>query len=70
MPAKVRFGWDIHKVKCIFIYVRVCACVNVCAGARGGQKNMSDPLELEVRVLWVLGTELWSSCQTESALNY
>ena len=43
-------------------------CVHVKAGARGGQKRASDPLDLRYRAFvaclaWVLGTEL---CKTSN----
>lgn len=51
-------------------YYYICACAHMCAltcaRARGGQKNVLDPLELELQAtvscpMWLLGTELGSS---------
>lgn len=41
----------------------------------GGQKKVSDPLELELQVSlshpqWVVGTELWSSEKAAHVLNH
>lgn len=51
------------------MYVSLWGCVLVNVGVRGGQKRLSDPLELELLVAvncltWVLGLELRSSAET------
>lgn len=38
------------KTKLLFVCVCLSIYVYMCAGARGGQKNASDPLELELTV--------------------
>ena len=54
--------------------VCVSLCVHVCAGTHRSQKRVSDPLELELKEavshqILVLGTKLWASTRTASALN-
>lgn len=44
----------------------VSICVHMCAGAPGGQKEMSDPLKVELEevsshLMWELGAELEST---------
>lgn len=54
---------------CVYVYLcGVCVCINV--GAHTGQKKASDPLELELQVLPVPGTEPRSSVRAVRALNY
>lgn len=66
--------WDKSELKeKIFMYV--CVCVNMCMGAKGVQKRVMDPLELEVQALmscptWVLGIELWFSVRAASTLYH
>lgn len=64
------------KVLFVFIYVRVCACVNRCVPCTcRSQKRVLDSLELESQMavsclVWMLGTKLRSSVGAVHALNY
>lgn len=54
---------------CVYVYV-----CNVCSGALGGQKHVSDLLEPKLQAvvstrMWVLGTDLGSSARAGSILN-
>lgn len=72
--------WNVGKEKIrgctiIFIYLKVCLCVYdfVLARVGGGQKTVSDSLELQavVRLMWwVLKTKFWSSAWSACALKY
>ena len=59
----------------LLFFKKICVCVCVCVcGVHGGQKRVSDPLELELqvvvsRLMWVLVTELRSSTRAARALN-
>jgi hypothetical protein len=74
------WGWGVGcKVYFIFNYVysfvSVCGDPYVNAGASGGQRRMSDSLELELQavvryLMWVMGTELRSSGRVVNALNH
>ena len=50
-------------------------CEHLSVDAHAGQQGESEPLELELQVIggclmWVLGTELWSSARTASSLKH
>lgn len=69
----------IYKVSFYYLCIGVLVSVSVsnvrCVqDACKGQKRASDPVGLELQVvtclMWVLGTELWSSERVESALNH
>lgn len=44
--------------------------VNMYVGTLGGQKKILAPLQLELQVAWVLGTDFWSSVKETKALNH
>lgn len=59
---------------CVHAHAQSCVCVLLHEGANGGQRRMSDPLELEpqmfVRLLLsVQGTALLLSATAPTALN-
>lgn len=42
----------------------------LCMGALGGQKRVLEPLELELKVILVLGTKLQFSARAGNSLNH
>lgn len=64
---------DLKKdVFCLLLCV--CVCMHVCGGTHRGQKSMPGPSKLELQVavnllMWVMGTEQWSSKRAIHALN-
>lgn len=60
---------------CVHAHARSCVCVLLHEGANGGQRRMSDPLELELQMFVRLllseqGTALLLSATAPTALNF
>lgn len=54
----------------IIVFTCIPEYVNMYVGTLGGQKKILAPLQLELQVAWVLGTDFWSSVKETKALNH
>lgn len=64
------FGFLIYYFYIMYECVSLRGYMLVSSGACSGQKRASDPQELELQVLWVLGFEFRSSAKAAHILNF
>lgn len=73
--TSVDFFFFLEQILVLYLCVYLCEYVYLCAGVFAGEERQPSPLELELWSVikptdWVLGTALWSSARTGSALSH
>lgn len=73
--TSIDFFFFLEKILVLYLCLCLCEYVHLYAGVFGGEERQLNPLELELQVVikprdWVLGTALWSSTRTVSALSH